>query len=78
MQPVTSTALVDLYRALHDRRRRTTDNPVDFDGRSGAIAPTLRKTVGIIHHPGRPFWGVTELPAPPETRRPEVPGKYTV
>ena len=78
MQPVPSTALLDLHLALHDRRRRNTDNQVDFDGRSGAIAPTLRKTVGIIHHPGRPFWVVTEPPAPPANRWPEVLGKYTL
>jgi hypothetical protein len=47
MQPVPSTAMLDLHLALHDRRRRNTDNPVDFEGRSWAIAPTLRKTVSI-------------------------------
>ncbi|MEY3275820.1 MAG: hypothetical protein RL153_1086 [Verrucomicrobiota bacterium] len=75
MQPVPSTALLDLHLAIHDRRSRNTDNPVDFEGRSWAIAPTLRKTVSIIHHPGRQFWVVTEPPAPPENRWPEVLGK---
>ncbi len=75
MQPVPSMALLDLHLAIHDRRRRNTDNPVDFEGRSWAIAPTLRKTVSIIHHPGRQFWVVTEPPAPPENRWPEVLGK---
>ena len=62
MQPAPCTALLDLHLALHYRRRRNTDNPVDFAGRSWAIAPTHRKTVGIIHHPDRQFWVVTEPP----------------
>ena len=78
MQPVPRMALLDLHLALHGRRRRRTDNPVDFEGRSWAIAPTLRKTVTIIHHPGRPFWVVPEPPAPPENRWAEVLGKYSV
>ena len=75
MQPVPTTALLDLHLALHHRRYRNTDNPVDFAGCSWAIAHTLRKTVSIIHHPGRPFWVVTEPPAPPENRWPEVLGE---
>ena len=78
MQPVPSTALPELHLALHDRRPRNTDNPVDVEGRSWAIAPTLGKTVSILHHPGRPFWVVTEPPAPPANRWPEVLGKYTL
>ncbi|MFM8420822.1 MAG: hypothetical protein ACKOEQ_11955 [Verrucomicrobiota bacterium] len=77
-QPVPSTALLDLHLALHDRRCRNTDNPAGFEGRSWAIAPTPRKTLSIIHHPGRPFWVVTEPPAPPANRWPEVLGKYTL
>jgi hypothetical protein len=67
--------MLDLHIALHHRRYRNSDNPVDFAGRSWAIAHTLRKTVSIIHHPGRPFWVVTEPPAPPENRWPEVLGE---
>jgi hypothetical protein len=48
IQPVPGTAALDLHLARHDRRRGNTDNPVDFEGRSWAIAPTHRKTVGII------------------------------
>ena len=75
MQPVPITALLDLHVAPHDRRRRNTDNRVDFEGRSWAIWPTRRKTVGIVHQPGRPFWSVAEPPTPPENRWPEVLGK---
>ena len=75
IQAVPSTALLDLHRALHYQRRRTTDRQVDFEGRSWAIAPTRRKTLGIIHHPGRPFGVVSEPPAPLEKRWPEVLGK---
>ncbi|MFM8421369.1 MAG: hypothetical protein ACKOEQ_14745, partial [Verrucomicrobiota bacterium] len=78
MQPVPSAVPFDLHLALDNRRRRNTDNPVDVKGRSWAIAPTLRKTVSIIHHPGRPFWVVDEPPAPPENRWPEVLGKYSL
>lgn len=43
---------------LHHRRHNT-GSPVDFEIRGGLIAPTHRKTVGIIDHPCRQFWGVT-------------------
>ncbi|MFM7102000.1 MAG: hypothetical protein ACKO3N_12605 [Verrucomicrobiota bacterium] len=78
MKPVPSMALLGLHLALHYRRRRNTDNPADFEGRSGAIAPTHRQNVGTIHHPGRQFWVVTEPPSPPENRWPEVLGKYSL
>jgi len=78
MQPVPTTALLDLHLALHDRRRCNTDNQVDFEGRSWAIAPTHRESVGIIHHPGRQFWVATEPPSPPNNRWPEVLGKYSL
>ncbi|MFM7103841.1 MAG: hypothetical protein ACKO3N_22075 [Verrucomicrobiota bacterium] len=78
MRPAPSTALLDLHLALHYRRRRNTDNPVDFEGRSWAIAPTHRKTVGIIHHPRRQFWVVTEPPSPPQNPWPEVLARYSL
>jgi len=78
MQPAPCTALLDLHLALHYRRRRNTDNQVDFAGRSWAIAPTHRKTVGIIHHPDRQFCVVTEPPSPPQNQWPDVLGKYSL
>ena len=78
MQDVPNTARLDLHRALHDHQRRKMDNPVDFEGRSCGIAHTHRKNVIIIHCPGRPFWGVTQPPATPENRWPEVLGKDTL
>ncbi len=77
MQPIPIMALLDLHLALHDRRRRNIDKPVDLKGRSWAVAPTFRQTAGIIYHPWRPFWIVTEPPAPPENRWPVFLGQYT-
>jgi len=78
MKPPPSTAMIDLHLTLHGRCRRNTDNQLDFGGHSWVIAPTHRKNVGIIHHPGRQFWVVTEPPSPPENRWPEVLGRYSL
>jgi hypothetical protein len=48
IQAALSTALLDLPLALHCRLFLNSDSQVHLAGRSGAIAPTHRETVGTI------------------------------
>jgi hypothetical protein len=78
MQRGLQSEWLHLHPALADRLRRNMDNQVDFEGCSWAIAPTHRKTVGIIYHPGRQSWVVTQPPRPPQNRWSEVLAKYSL
>jgi hypothetical protein len=76
MRPCPNPSLLDLHFALHFSRRLNSDQQIDFLGRSWPIGPTQRRTVTVIHHPGRQFWVVTEPPKPPENRWSDVLGKF--
>jgi hypothetical protein len=71
-------SLLDLHLALRFSRRLNADHQVDFLGRSWPIGATQRRTVGIIHHPGRQFRIVTTPPKPPENRWSDVLGKFSL
>jgi hypothetical protein len=78
MRPSPNPSLLDLHFALHFSRRLNADHQVDFLGRSWPIGATQRRTVSVIHHPGRQFWIVTEPPKPPENRWSDVLGKFSL
>jgi len=78
MRPAPDLSLLDLHLALHFGRRRNADHQIDFLGRSWEIAPTLRHTVTVIHHPNRQFWVVSTPPKPPENRWSDVLAKYSL
>ena len=71
-------SLLDLHLALHLGRRVNADQQIDFLGRSWPISDTARKTVAIIHHPQRQFWVVSQPPKPPQTRWPDILGKFSL
>jgi hypothetical protein len=78
IRPCPPTALLDLHRALHLRRRVNADLQIDFLGRSWPIAPTQRATITLIHHPLRQFWAVAQPPLPPQNTWPEILGNYSL
>jgi hypothetical protein len=78
ISPCPDPCLLDLHLAFHLPRRRNADNQVDFDGRSWPIAPTLRTSVTIIHHPGRQFWVVSAPPKPTDNRWPAILAKHSL
>ena len=62
MRPAPPAALLDLHLSLRCSRRVNQDHTIDFDGHNYEIAPTLRKTVTLIHHPRRRFWILEHSP----------------
>ena len=78
MRTAPEVSLLDLHLALHFGRRRNADHQIDFPGRSWEIAPTLRHTVTVIHHPNRQFRVVTTPWKPPENRWSDVLAKYSL
>ena len=78
MRPCPAHSLLDLHFALHFSRRLNADQQIDFLGRSWPIGATQRHAVSVIHHPNRQFWVVSTPPKPPENRRSDVLGKYSL
>jgi hypothetical protein len=76
--PCPPTSLLNLHLALHLRRRVNADHPIDFLGRSWAIAPTQRATITLIHHPLRRFWAVAQPPSPSKNNWPEILAEFTL
>ena len=62
LRPAPPAALLDLHLSLRCSRRVNQDHSIDFDGHNYEIAPTLRKTVTLIHHPRRRFWILEHSP----------------
>lgn len=75
MRPCPASALLDLHLSLRLRRRVNNDHTVDFEGQNYEIAPTTKKFVSILHHPGRKFWVLDEHPS---DVWPNVLGTYTL
>jgi hypothetical protein len=75
LRPCPLPALLDLHFSLRLRRRVNNDHTVDFEGHNYEIAPTTKKFVSILHHPGRKFWVLEE---PPTDVWPNVLGCYTL
>ena len=61
LRPTPPAALLDLHCSLRATRRVNHDHTIDCDGQNYEIAPTLRKSVTLLHHPKLRFW-VLELP----------------
>ena len=59
---LVGTPLLDLHLSLRCSRRVNHDHTIDFDGHNYEIAPTLRKTVTLVHHPSRQFWILEHSP----------------
>jgi len=55
MRPAPPSSLLDLHLSLRCWRK-VHNNFIDFDGISYEIAPTKRKSVCILFHPGQRFW----------------------
>lgn len=64
MRTCPPPALLDLHFSLRTSRRVNNDHTIDFEGRHYEIAATARKSVTIIHHPGRKCWVVENSPKP--------------
>lgn len=75
LRPCPPAALLDLHFSLRLRRRVNNDHTVDFEGQNYAIAATRKKHVSILHHPGRKFWVLEEMP---KDVWPHVLGSYTL
>ncbi len=75
MRPTPPAALLDLHLSLRCSRRFNHDHTIDFDGHNYEVAPTLRKTVTLIHHPRPRFW---ILEHPPKDVWPAISGHFTL
>ncbi len=75
MRPIPPAALLDLHLSLRCSRRVNHDHSIDFDGHNYEIAPTLRKTVTLIHHHRLRFW---ILEHPPKDVWPTILGRFTL
>lgn len=78
MRPSPDPSLLDLHFALHFSRRLNADHQIDFLGRSWPIGTTQRRTVAVIHHPGRQFRVVSAPPKPPGNQGSDVLGKFSL
>ena len=75
IRPTPPAALLDLHFSLRATRRVNNDHPIDFDGQNYEIAPTLRKSVTLLHHPKLRF-GVLEHP--PKDIWPPILGHFSL
>ena len=74
-RPTPPAALLDLQLSRCCSRRVNHDHPIDFEGHNYRVAPTLRKTVTLVHHPRRRFW---ILEQPPKDVWPTISGHFTL
>lgn len=75
LRPCPPPTLLDLHLSLRCSRRVNHDHTIDFEGRSYQIAPTKRKTVTVLFHPGQRFW---VLEHPPSTLWPTILGSFSL
>lgn len=70
-----NASLLDLHLSLRARRRVYTGPYIEFDGRHYEIAPTSRKSVTVLFHPGSKLWVLEE---PPTDTWPTVLGSFSL
>lgn len=75
MRPVPPPALLDLHFSIRCSRRVNNDHTIDFEGTNYEISATQRKSVILVHHPGRRFWVVEH---PPKAVWPPILGDFTL
>jgi hypothetical protein len=75
MRSCPPAALLDLHLSMRCSRRVNHDHTIDFEGRNYEISTTKRKSVTLVHHPGRRFWVVDH---PPKDVWPPVLGALTL
>ena len=75
MRLTPPAALLDLHLSLRCSRRVNHDHTIDFEGHNYEIAPTLRKTVTLVHHPRRRLW---ILEHPPTDTWPAILAHFTL
>ncbi len=75
MRPTPHLRLLDLHLSLRCSRRVNNDHTIDFEGHNYEISPTLRKSVTLVHHPGRRFWVVDH---PPKDVWPPILGAFSL
>lgn len=78
LAPPPDPALLDLHLSLQLQRRVNTDFTIDFLGHNYPIAPTKRKSVTIVHHPGSRFWVIPHPPVPANPVWPEILAAYSL
>lgn len=78
LRPSPSESLLDLHLAHHINRRVNADHTVDFLGQPWPIAPTPRKRVTIIFHPGKQFWVITQPPTLSHPQWSDVLAHHTI
>lgn len=75
IRPTPVPSLLDLHFSMRCTRRVNNDQTIDFEGRNYEIATTSRKSVTIVHHPGRKFWVVDH---PPKDVWPTILGTFSL
>lgn len=76
LKPAPEEKLLNLHFALHLSRRVSSANTIEFLGRSWRITPSARKSVLIVHHPGKHFWVTTPTKSP--TAWPDILASYSL
>ena len=75
LRPCPRASLLDLHFSLRTTRRVNPGYTIDFDGVQREIAPTARKIVTVLFHPGQKLWVLEELPT---DRWPKILGAFTL
>jgi hypothetical protein len=78
LKPTPAKALLDLHFALHLNRKLNFGSTIDFLGRSWPVSPSKRKTITIVHHPGKCFWAISQPPSPSAPQWPLILASYTL
>jgi len=74
-RPTPDPSLLDLHLSLRAQRKVYNDNTIEFDGHTLQIAPTARKSVTALFHPGSQLWLLEE---PPTQRWPTVLAHFSL
>jgi hypothetical protein len=75
LSPTPAATLLDLHLSLRATRKVHTGPYIEFDGQPYEIAPTARKVVSVLFHPGRKLW---ILDHKPKLTWPPILGHFTL
>jgi len=78
LRPCAVAPLLDLHLGLHLRRRLNADHTVDFLGKAWPVSASARKTVSVVHHPGRKFWVIAEAVSPKNPVWPDILASHSL
>jgi len=62
LRPCPPSTLLDLHFSLRCSRRVNNDHTIEFDGQIFQIAPTLKRVVTVLFHPGTQLWVLEQMP----------------